>query len=556
MRKLWQMARTGAWICFLRISTKSARLAAKLAEGLISRDGVAARRHFVHRLEEAAVNIFPAAKVALAKGDYTGLAHAFNTLCTQTLDNAIVDENFPIVRTASYFKNSYPPVSMLLAMANFFALGEEEAFLCGLAGAAQNDHHIRVAYSHILSRNGKYRQAADEALAAQRLFPYDSCAGRRVNDTQWDLLSHGLPADFIMPKADKSQFFCPLPFTLHQFVRGAEIFSLVAAGVCECSDWTSLAFEQDASWNSEDMQIFRESILDGSFKYCDERRCRFLKNDDLPLRSQITDPWLRSVIDTNSVYLDRGPETLSLGYDMVCNLRCPSCRSEWLRPDTAEVEALNLFVDTALVPLLANAKQLQMSNSGEALASPHSRRILQSLTPEKYPGLKVILLSNLSLFSPQTWEQLGDSAACIKKIFFSVDGSTPSTLERLRLGLKWERMLDALDFARTLRKSGALESIVISVVWQKDNYKELPGILDMASEFFADELYVISIVGHGGYSKEEFLDINIADPLNPLHEEGKAVLEDVKAKHARMLHAKDAVLASGRSIPQIIWRVS
>lgn len=94
------------------------------------------------------------------------------------------------------------------------------------------------------------------------------------------------------------------------------------------------------------------------------------------------------------------------------------------------------------------------------------------------------------------------------------------------------------------------------IVSQKYDYKELPYILDMASEFFVDELTVISIVGHGVYSQEEFLDINIADPLNPLHEEAKAVIEDVKTKHERMLHEKDALLASGRSIPHIVWRVS
>ena len=119
MRKVWQIMRTGVRRRLGGLSTKNVKLAQKLAEGLISRDGDAARDLFVRRLEETTVTIFPAVKAALARDGYTDLAHAFNTLCTQTLDNAIVDENFPIVRTASYFKNSYPPVRMLLSLADF-----------------------------------------------------------------------------------------------------------------------------------------------------------------------------------------------------------------------------------------------------------------------------------------------------------------------------------------------------------------------------------------------------------------------------------------------------
>jgi hypothetical protein len=540
---------------FFAGSGKRARLAEKLAEGLVSRDGDEAGKSFMRRLEESAAKIFPAAEAALRDGKYESLAGAFNALCIQTLDDDIVDEDFPIVRTAGYFRNSYAPVRMLLSLTSFFAGGENaEAFLCGLVKADQRNHHMHAAFSHILSQNGKFREAADEALAAQRLMPYDNCVSRRVNDTQRDLLSHDMPTDFALPNADKSQLFCSLPFLSHQFVRGSGKYSLVAAGLCYCSEWTSIAFERDASWNSKDMQLFRASILDGSFKYCDEIRCLLLNKGHLASRSQITDVFLRSIIDNNTVLLEKGPESLTLGYDLVCNLRCPSCRREWSAPGRGETEALNDFADTVLTPLLADAERLQLSTSGEALASPHSRRLLQSLRPVKYPNLKVTLLSNLSLISPRTWEQLGDAASCIKKLTLSIDGSTPETLEKLRVGLKWERMLDALGFVRTLRQSGALDCINISFVLQKDNYKELPGILDMACEYLADGLNVLSLVGHGVYSYEEFLEINISDKGNPLYAECKEIIEEMKENHTRMLQEKDAITASGRSVPQIFWR--
>ncbi len=526
-----------------------------LMEGLISRDGDAGFKDFFGRLKKSTEEIFPVAESAWNDGVYADLTRAFTVLCENTLDDNIVDSDFPIVRTGGYFKNSYPQVRMLCAMAAFFA--EEsgsENFLQGMAKADSKNHYIRTALSHAFSHNGNYRQAADEALEAQRLAPYDNCVAKRVNDTQRELAKQGLPTDFALPNADKKQLFCKLPFTLHQFVRGSGKHSRIAAGLCHCSEWTSLAFEHDSTWNSEDMQAFRASILDGSFKYCDEIRCQRLNQGLLPLRTQVVDPYLRSIIDNNMLCLEKGPENLVLSYDMFCNLRCPSCRSEWSSPSPEDLAKLDQAVESTLVPLLPHVKQLSLSNAGEALASAHSRRLLQTLSPSNYPDLKVTLLSNLSIISKQTWEQLGDSALCIKKIMASIDGSTPATLEKLRLGLKWERMLDAMNFLRDLRKKGMIEALAVSFVLQRDNYKELGGVLNLASTYLADELHIIPIVGHGIYTQEEFQDINICDRRHHLYADCRAMIEEIKKTHSRMLQDKEMIVASGRSVPLLLWR--
>ena len=130
------------------------------------------------------------------------------------------------------------------------------------------------------------------------------------------------------------------------------------------------------------------------------------------------------------------------------------------------VQKLDELMDKELPSLLPEVREIVLSQSGEALASKHSLRILKSLTPAKYPELKVELFTNMTLVSPKMWESLGESAGCIKRIFMSVDGATPPTLEKLRRGLKWPRLLEALAFVRDLRRNGRLEWTTLQLVLQ------------------------------------------------------------------------------------------
>ena len=259
-------------------------------------------------------------------------------------------------------------------------------------------------------------------------------------------------------------------------------------------------------------------------------------------------------IDCNLVKLPKGPGRLLLNYDRACNLACPSCRTKISVDDEETVKKLDTLADRQVFPLLKDAKELMITQTGEALASKHSMRILKAITPEKYPDLKVELYTNMSLFSQNTWEKLGESAKSIKRLFISIDGATKPTLEKLRFGLKWERLLDALNFAKELRLNGDIENIFLSIMLQKDNYQELPALLDMASNYCIDEIMISPLVSHGSYSPEEFVNINVCDPQNPLFEMAKTIIAETKVIHAGMVLNKGAILNSGRSVPSIMWR--
>ena len=206
-------------------------------------------------------------------------------------------------------------------------------------------------------------------------------------------------------------------------------------------------------------------------------------------------------------------------------------------------------MDTMLPYLLSNAKSLDLSQAGEALASPHFRHLLKSITPLSYPNLQIKLLTNLKLVSQRVWNDLGDTADSINTLRLSIDGATPQTLEKLRRGLKWDRMLDALDFIRDLRRKSKLDSVPVNFIIQKDNFRELPQMLELCSFYGLDRLQAVRISSHGSYTNDQFRDIDVGDPAHPLHAEYIAVIKQTVALHKEMKENISKIVASGRSVP-------
>ncbi len=312
-----------------------------------------------------------------------------------------------------------------------------------------------------------------------------------------------------------------------------------------------MIFDTDFSWNGPDAQELRRSILDGSFRYCNELKCPHLINNDLSKRSEVADPYLREIIDNSRTELPKGPQSIILAYDTSCNLSCPSCRDKVYAADSKTTQYFNETMDKILPSLLIDAKKVQFSQVGEALASLHHRRLLKSIMPSKYPNLTITLMTNLKLISQRTWEELGSSADCIKTLLVSIDGATPQTLERLRRGLTWQRVIEAMEFLREMRKNGKIDYIVVIFIVQKDNFRELSQMLEFCSLYYVDHLTIARISSHGSYTNEQFRDIDVGDPSHPFNGEYHTAIENFKVLHKQMENSKRELLGLGRSIPTV-----
>src|SRR5665811_887879 len=122
--------------------------------------------------------------------------------------------------------------------------------------------------------------------------------------------------------------FCPNPF------RQLDLEEDGSAFAC-CSNWLPTPMGNlknktlDELWNGHVMQKIRESIYDGSFRYCRHDRCPMIQSNTLPsLQEGEQDADFGIAVKNRDVKLETPPLFLNLCNDRSCNLFCPSCRTE------------------------------------------------------------------------------------------------------------------------------------------------------------------------------------------------------------------------------------
>ncbi len=138
-------------------------------------------------------------------------------------------------------------------------------------------------------------------------------------------------------------------------------------------------------WNGEAAQELRRSILDGSFRYCDEKVCPHLstKTHCVQTLHQIEvagdKGWdlVADDIKNNRTILNHSPLQIQFGYDRSCQLACPSCRLEVIMEGGAKREFIIGLQDKLRKEAFKDAKTFTITGTAtdgttvtEAIAGP------------------------------------------------------------------------------------------------------------------------------------------------------------------------------------------
>lgn len=87
-----------------------------------------------------------------------------------------------------------------------------------------------------------------------------------------------------------------------------------------------------------------------------------------------------------------------------------------------------------------------------------------------------------------------------------MDGAIPETFERIRRGAKFDIMMRNLGLLSELKRAGEIESISISMVVQRKNYREMPAMLELAGRLGVDAVTFIKIMNWGACSDQQYRD--------------------------------------------------
>ena len=341
---------------------------------------------------------------------------------------------------------------------------------------------------------------------------------RIVRNVLWRKLAHqaalqNAAAKEVDPETESylRDHFCSKPF------QSLETTPSGLVHVC-CPGWlpTPIGKLEDGLsdlWKGRMAQRIRQSIVDGSFAYCSRLNCREITGRFLERRDSAH---ARAVIREFASHPDAipPPKEITLSHDRSCNLSCPSCRKSMFVAGKGKQKKLDDLVEQDLLPILKRAERVSITGSGDPFGSIHFRRLIKRLTREEFPNLSIHLQTNGLLWDRRAWTDL-DLAGRVGTAHISIDAAEEGTYSVLRRGGSFKRLLENLAFIKELRESGEIKYLMVSMVVQKLNFRQMPDFVRLGKNYAADEISFQMIRNWGTFSWEQFEDIYVGKTSHP-----------------------------------------
>ena len=302
---------------------------------------------------------------------------------------------------------------------------------------------------------------------------------------------------------------CPRPFDTILIDKNGSCYA------CECTSWLpqSIGNLQIQSLNeiinSKMHKHLQGSIVDKTYRYCNEHQCSYIKSNAV---EHITGK-------TNI-------NQLRLAIDDSCNLRCPSCRKGLIfykegsqyKKRIRLADKINDWLHTYNKPI-----RVHIGSDGDPFAS-HVYRHFMEQTPER-DNIKYSILTNGLMFE-EFHTKVPYVINNLQELGVSIDGASKETYEKLRLGGNWDKIRENLDCIAELKEKHNFRFILHFVV-QKDNYHEMEDIIHLGKQYNVDRVWLNKIEDWNVF--DNFDQMNIFNPEHPLHNDYQNRLKQVKS---------------------------
>ena len=267
-------------------------------------------------------------------------------------------------------------------------------------------------------------------------------------------------------------------------------------------------------FNSEKAKHFRESILDGSFRYCSMQECCDLANGWLPDMTQE---------EINEISKNSEPQTFVLAFEETCNHACSSCRHEYFKGSEDYYRNVEL-IGEKLIPYLNRAIYVDANGRGEIMVSEHMLRMLSKVTPER-EEFTFYIETNAALFDAKHFERIRHLTDKNCEVTATVNSFHDSTYRYLNgYSNHVDQVIENLKYMKELRDQGVINKLTISMVAQEPNFREIPEWTERClNEFQADAVRIRGIMRFN-MDENEFWFKDVFNPAHPYYREALDVL--------------------------------
>jgi MoaA/NifB/PqqE/SkfB family radical SAM enzyme len=236
---------------------------------------------------------------------------------------------------------------------------------------------------------------------------------------------------------------------------------------------------------------------------------------------------LPPTVEAEEVEADDFWKVINLAYDKSCNLCCLSCRADPVMHAVGSEHYLHLmqFEQRIVRPLLSQATWAFLSGLGDPFGSPAYWHLLSTLTPEEAPNLRWHIQTNGLGFTRKKYDQI-PTREQIASVQLSVDAAREATYQRIRGG-NWQQLMSNLGFVGNLRARGAIDTLAISMVVQRDNWGQMHEFWQMGCAAGVDMVQFNCLLNQGTYDEVSYADRAVHLPSHPVYEQFKAACADI-----------------------------
>ncbi len=324
---------------------------------------------------------------------------------------------------------------------------------------------------------------------------------------------------------NKEDYICTTPFSYTE-IHDKNQF------LC-CPSWLSVDIWDgnsiESSFLSKKSKQVRESILDGSYKYCDEVVCPYLSGLK---RGTLSPRFVKKNKKTVKHYTKpQQIKIVNFCFDRSCNFQCPSCRQGLINYYGKDRDGVEKKLKEINNVLSDKINTIYLSGSADPFYSKSFRKFLQEFKASKFPNMyRIHIHTNGSLWTQSMWDTMKEVQPYIRTCEVSIDASKQDTYEnKTRIGGKWNILLENLKF---ITKIKTIEWYCFSFVVQDTNYTEMYDFYKMIEEYFKDrkvrwEVKLTQIVNWDTFTDEQFKLKTVHDSEHKEHKNFLSELDKV-----------------------------
>ena len=321
-------------------------------------------------------------------------------------------------------------------------------------------------------------------------------------------------------------------YCLSPFVE-IEVTTSGRVRMCGCKAWmprtvgdlTTHSLEEILA--SEWAQRIRQSIIDGTYQYCNENTCGILQNNRLNEYDTVPSDVKPLLADASRFNL---PHWITIQGDNTCNLSCPSCRTQVIKPSPDQVaqrERLGRIIVDNLLPKASDQKfVIHVSTSGEVFASDLLLNLLSGIDLDRLPNFELCLQTN-ALLATKKWHRIQHLERALNFVMVSIDAATAQTYETVRRGGTWQQLVTSMEFLAEKKQQFGFELRTRMVV-QNQNFQEILQFYEFSQGFDVDRVEYSQLTDWNTWSKEEFRKHNVLDPAHINYQQATRELEKVR----------------------------